>query len=145
MDAFRRTVVVLVLAASSGLACRGGGAGRVCPEGMTLVGAKSVAGKSAWCRSADGKLARWIEFYDEKNRRQSCGYSGGKPEGSFLAWHPGGKPWIEGEYRQGLKAGHWIQRDKEGLKVAEGEYREGTFVAGAPVANPALCEKMTPP
>jgi antitoxin component YwqK of YwqJK toxin-antitoxin module len=109
---------------------------------MSLVSSKSTVGKAIWCKSGDGKQARWIQFYSPTDRRQSCGYSGGKAEGSFTAWHAGGKPWIEGEYEDGRKNGKWTQWDKSGAKVAAGEYRRGEFVAGAPVGIPALCEEQ---
>jgi hypothetical protein len=115
-----------------------------CPEGMSEAGPRSEGGKSLWCKSKDGKLARFIQFHGPNDRRQSCGYNAGKPEGSYTAWHPGGKPWIEGEYRDGRKSGRWTQWDKLGAKVAEGEYRDGQFVAGAPVGIPATCETMKP-
>ncbi len=141
MTGVRRISVVLIL---TGVVAGGCSRSKKCPEGMNIVADRSQDGKVLWCKSSDGKLARWIEFYEGTDRRQSCGYSGGKPEGSFTAWHAGGKPWLEGEYRDGRKNGRWTQWDKTGAKVADGEYRNGDFVGGAPVGIPAACEKMSP-
>lgn len=139
-----RIVLFLTVGASLGLVgCKRAGP-KPCPENMVLVKDRSTPGKELWCRSADGRTAKWIEYHDAKNRRQMCAYSGGAPEGSFLAWHSGGKTWIEGQYREGKKVGRWMQWDKSGVKVAEGEYRDGTFIAGAPVGLVASCEKMKP-
>lgn len=141
MRKFQR--VVFVFAVLGAIACSK--AARICPEGMDLVADRSASGKISWCRSKDAVTARWIEYYDGgKERRQSCAFSTGRPEGTYSAWHPGGKTWIEGQYREGVKVGKWVQWDKDGQKVAEGEYRKGQFIAGAPVGIPAKCETMKP-
>ena len=50
----------------------------------------------------------------------------------------------QGSYRNGEKQGTWHQWDKTGSLVAEGEYRDGRFVQGAPVGMAARCEQMRP-
>jgi len=52
--------------------------------------------------------------------RQSCSYRSLKPEGSFTAWHPDGKPWVQGQFAAGQTAGKWKQWDVAGNEVAEG-------------------------
>jgi hypothetical protein len=136
-----KRVVFLVLLVGLGCSKQA----RHCPDGTSLDSKKSVAGKTIWCRSQDGKTARWIELHPGgTDRRQSCGYREGKPVGSFTAWHPGGRVWIAGEYADGKKIGKWVQWDKNGMKVAEGDYSNGQFVAGAPVGIAAGCEKNLP-
>lgn len=125
-----------------GVGCSGR---RDCPEGMQKVAARSVAGKEVWCRSPDGSRAQWTELQSEgKVRRQMCSYSQGGAEGSYFAWYPNGKVWIEGVYRGGEKAGKWVQYSEDGALVAKAEYRFGRFVAGAPVGRMARCEEMKP-
>ena len=134
---------VAFVALCLGLAASCGGAPKPCPRGMSVDEARSQAGKSIWCRSDDGQLARWIELADGA-KRQACSYTNGRPEGSFLAWHPNGRTWVEGTYQDGSKFGKWKQWDAEGALVAQGEYRRGEFVAGAPVGLVAACEQQKP-
>jgi hypothetical protein len=117
-----------------------------CPQGMSPVAARSVVGKSLWCESQDKLRAQWVEWHAGGTQlRQSCGYRSGKPEGSFTAWHPSGKPWVHGQFTGGAKFGKWKQWDGLGSLVAEGDYSGGRLVAGAPVAGMADCEKMVKP
>lgn len=117
---------------------------RQCPEGLNKVSEKSTE-TEIWCKSADGKTAQWSELQPGgKGRRQSCSYSAGSAEGSYFAWYPNGKVWIEGVYRGGEKAGKWAQFTEAGDLTAKGEYRFGRFVAGAPVGRMARCEEMKP-
>ncbi len=139
MPALRRIVFLLVIA---GFSCKRGP--RVCPEGMDVIAEKSVPGKHLWCKSKDGSRATWTEYHTGTDRKHTCRYAAGRPEGSFASWHPGGKPWVSGEYREGVKVGKWSQLDKDGFKVAEGEYRSGEFVAGAPVGIAGRCEQSKP-
>jgi hypothetical protein len=135
----RRVVLVLVLGA---VGCNRTAAR--CPDGMKLVPEKSVAGKTLFCQSDDGQTAQWLELHEPKNgardRRQLCLFHGRRPDGRFQSWHPGGKRWVEGQYRDGLKDGRWNQWNLEGNRVAEGDYREGVLVKGAPVGMVARCE-----
>lgn len=115
---------------------------RDCPDGMQKVSDRS-SGKEVWCRSADGSRAQWTELHSEGGpRRQLCAYSGGNAEGSYFAWFPNGKVWIEGVYRGGAKAGKWAQYNEDGAVIAKAEYRFGRFVAGAPVGRMARCEEL---
>lgn len=134
-------LVLLSLIALSG-ACRSG-TSPDCPQDMRSVPDRSVPGVSTFCQTSDGKRAQWIEFYDKKGaKRQSCGFANGMPEGSFTAWHPSGKPWVQGIYVNGKKARQWKQWDASGSLVAEGEYRDGRLISGAPVAGMAGCESV---
>lgn len=113
-----------------------------CPQGLYPVKERSVVGKTMWCESKDKLRSQWIEWHkDSTTLRQSCAYRDGKPEGSFSAWHPEGKLWVQGQFSGGQKAGKWKQWDAGGNEVAEGEYSSGRLVAGAPVAAMADCEK----
>jgi hypothetical protein len=113
-----------------------------CPKGTFPVALRSEPGKTQWCESDDKHRAQWLEWHPGTTHlRQSCGYYQGKPEGSFTAWHPNGKTWVEGQFANGLKVGKWKQWDAEGNVVAEGDYSSGRLVAGAPVAGMAGCEK----
>lgn len=117
-----------------------------CPQGMSALRARSVEGKSIWCESSDKLRAQWIEWHPGTTKpRQSCSYREGKPEGSFTAWHPNGKQWVQGQFAGGHQIGKWKQWDESGSEVAEGEYTSGRLVAGAPVAGMALCQKMARP
>lgn len=112
---------------------------------MSKVVAASKPAKELWCRSPDGARAQWTEFHaDGKARRQLCSFDAGAAQGSYFAWYPTGKVWIEGVYRGGEKAGKWAQYSEEGAVVAKGEYRFGRFVAGAPVGRMARCEELAP-
>jgi hypothetical protein len=129
------------------MACKRKPSSPFCPQGMDEVPARSEAGKSVWCEARDKSSAQWraqwIEWHVGTTKpRQSCAFHDGKPEGSFTAWHPDGKLWVQGQFATGAKVGKWKQWDAEGNEVAEGDYQGGRLVAGAPVAGMALCEKM---
>jgi hypothetical protein len=115
----------------------------LCPKDMAEIPARSEPGKSIWCQTDDEARAQWIEWQPNTTRpRQSCGYYRGQPDGSFTAWHPDGKPWVQGQFADGQKTGKWQQWDATGHLVAEGDYRGGRLIAGAPVAGMAGCERM---
>jgi hypothetical protein len=110
---------------------------------MQVVAERSMAGQSLWCKSPDGHAAQWTELKGE-TQRQVCRYQDGAPEGPFRGFHHGGSRWLEGQFRRGLKEGAWQQWDDTGSLVAEGDYRGGRLVGGAPVATPARCEELRP-
>lgn len=113
-----------------------------CPQGLFPVKERSVAGKILWCEAKDKARAQWLEWHKGGAQlRQSCSYRDGKPEGSFTAWHPDGKIWVQGQFATGQKMGKWKQWDSNGSEVAEGVYASGRLIAGAPVAAMADCEK----
>jgi hypothetical protein len=138
----RRLQSLVFLVVVAGIACQRGPG--LCPTGMEPDRAHEGNAKSLWCKGKDPGVRRWIELWEPGERRQSCGFENGKGEGEFLAWHKGGKKWLEGHYRAGQKEGHWMQWDKEGHPVAEGDYRSGVLIAGAPVGMVALCEQQKP-
>jgi hypothetical protein len=142
MPKLRCLVVILAL---GGLAeCKS--KERFCPQGMKHVPLRSEPGKAVWCESTDKTRAQWIEWHPKTTRpRQSCSYFNGRPEGSFTAWYPDGKPWVQGQFADGQKAGKWKQWDNGGTEVAEGDYRSGRLIAGAPVAAMAGCERAAKP
>jgi hypothetical protein len=132
----------LVVLVDVGLLGCSGKTSPLCPKGMAEVPARSEPGKSIWCQTADQTRAQWIEWQPNTTRpRQSCGYYKGQPAGSFTAWHPDGKPWVQGQFAGGEKIGKWQQWDLAGNVVAEGDYRDGRLIAGAPVAGMAGCER----
>lgn len=140
MPTLRCALVVVLLA---GLAACSRKTSKLCPKGMSEVAARSEAGRSVWCESSDKLRAQWVEWHPKTTRlRQSCSYYKGQPAGSFTAWHPDGKPWVQGQFADGLKTGKWKQWDPSGSEVAEGDYRSGRLIAGAPVAGIASCEKV---
>lgn len=137
--------VLVVLALLGWMGCKTK-TSRFCPKGMSEVPLRSVPEKSVWCESGDKSRAQWIEWHPKTTKpRQSCTYRGGRPEGSFTAWHPDGKLWVQGQYSDGQKAGKWKQWDNVGNEVAEGDYRAGRLIAGAPVAGIAGCEREAKP
>ena len=138
----RALLSLVFLVVVGAVACQRGPG--LCPAGMDQDRGHETDGKSVWCKGKDGKALRWIELWGANDRRQSCGFEAGKVEGQFLAWHKGGKKWLEGQYHAGQKEGHWMQWDKEGRPVAEGDYRTGVLISGAPVGMIALCEKQKP-
>jgi hypothetical protein len=129
-----------------GSVCVSSGCGRetspFCPKGLYPAKERSVAGKTLWCESKDKGRSQWMEWHKGAAQlRQSCSYLDGKPEGSFTAWHPEGKVWVQGQFVGGQKVGKWKQWDASGSEVAEGDYSSGRLVAGAPVAAMSDCEK----
>ena len=76
--------------------------------------------------------------------RQMCRFTEGRPEGDFEGWHRNGKVWLKGVFLAGKPDGKWLQLDEQGQKVADGEYRDGRLIQGAPVAVGALCESVKP-
>jgi hypothetical protein len=114
-----------------------------CPKGLYPVKERSLADRTLWCESKDKARAQWIEWHrGSKKLRQSCSFQGGLPQGSFTAWHPDGKVWVQGQFVEGQKFGKWKQWDTTGNEVAEGDYTSGRLVGGAPVAAVADCEKV---
>lgn len=93
-----------------------------------------------------GNKAVFLQRYPESGGRvrQMCRFTGGQPEGDFEGWHPNGKAWLKGAFLAGKPDGKWLQLDEQGQKVADGEYRNGRLVQGAPVAVGALCESVKP-
>ncbi len=141
----RHLLFLLAIACLGSVACKHPGPS-VCPEGMSLDGKQSNPGHFVWCHSKEGGRAQYIEFQpDGKEKRQICEFRDGRAEGPFSAWFPGGKVWIAGQFLAGVPDGRWSQWDKSGARVAEGEYRGGRFIAGAPVAGTPICEKLHPP
>jgi hypothetical protein len=113
-----------------------------CPKDMAEVPARAVPGKSIWCQTKDAARAHWVEWYPNTTRpRQSCNFYRDQPEGSFTAWYSDGKPWVQGQFVDGQKTGKWQQWDISGNLVAEGDYRGGRLIAGAPVAGMAGCDR----
>ena len=141
----RHFLLLLAISCLGLLACRGSRS-RICPEGMSLDDKHSKPAQFAWCRNRDSKRAQYIEFQPGgKEKRQTCDFRDGRAEGRFVAWFPNGKVWIAGQFAAGHPQGRWSQWDKSGAMAAEGEYRDGRFVAGAPVASSAVCDKLHPP
>jgi hypothetical protein len=142
MSILRYAFVLVALSSLSG--CRSERS-PFCPQGTSQLAARSLDGRYVWCESSDKVKAQWVEFHEgTTKRRQSCSYSNSKPEGSFTAWHPDGKTWVQGQFSAGHKIGKWKQWDSSGNLVAEGDYNTGRLVAGAPVAAMAGCEKTAP-
>ncbi len=140
----RYALAILVFADLAG--CKSQPKSPYCPQGMSEVATRSEPGKHVWCESGDKARAQWIELHAGTTQpRQSCGYRNLHAEGSFAAWHPDGKPWVQGQFVSGQKTGKWKQWDVAGNEVAEGDYSGGRLVAGAPVAGMSLCEKMAHP
>ena len=144
MRSLRYAFAILVFGCLAG--CKQEPKSPYCPHGMSEVASRSEPGKNVWCQSRDKVRAQWIEWHAGTTKpRQSCSYRDLKPEGSFTAWHPDGKPWVQGQFAVGQKVGKWKQWDASGNEVAEGDYNSGRLVAGAPVAGMSLCEKMAQP
>jgi antitoxin component YwqK of YwqJK toxin-antitoxin module len=110
---------------------------------MTIVPSRSAEGRMVYCQTRDEKRSQWIELYEKTGgKRQSCGFAQRQPEGSFTAWHTSGKVWVQGQYLAGKKIRLWKQWDEAGALVAEGEYRDGRLIGGAPVGGIAVCETV---
>jgi hypothetical protein len=140
-----RLLSLLAIVCLDVMACRPSGP-RFCPEGMSLDSKQSKPGQVAWCRGKDGRRVQYIEFHSGgKEKRQLCEFREGRADGPFVAWFPDGAVWIRGQFTAGHPDGRWNQWDKAGSRVAEGEYRSGRFVAGAPVAGSANCDKLQVP
>jgi hypothetical protein len=131
-----------VLAISAVLATAGCGKA-ICPTGMRPDPQRSKPGASAFCVNAtDSHQTAFVDLYPDGARRQVCLFVDGKPSGLYRAFHSGGERWLEGRYENGLKVGRWTQWAADGRKVADGEYREGLTIEGAPVGFPATCETV---
>lgn len=112
----------------------------ICPSGHEET---KLNPEAIWCHDRKAKTSVYIQLYPGTRQfRQRCQFAGGTPEGPFQAAHPGGQKWIDGGYEKGRLAGRWIQWDANGSKVAEGEYRDGRLVSGAPIAVAALCDSV---
>ncbi|MFH1680296.1 MAG: hypothetical protein ABIH26_06575 [Candidatus Eisenbacteria bacterium] len=51
----------------------------------------------------------------------------GRPinHGRYAAWHPNGRPEVEGKYREGKREGRFTYWHANGVKAREGVFREG--------------------
>jgi hypothetical protein len=135
----RSAVVVAIAALVLAAGCR---QGKYCPSGYDTQPAGDVG---VWCRQRGGGDALYIMFHPGgRQARMHCRFVNGVPSGAFESWHPNGKPEVKGQYRDGRKQGKWLQTDQFGGKLADGEYRSGTLVAGAPVGLASLCESLKP-
>lgn len=140
----RRSALVAVLAIVAALGITSCGKA-ICPPGMRVDAQRSKPGASAFCvNPTDSRQAAFVDLHPNGAQRQVCLFVGGKPSGLYRAFHSGGERWLEGRYENGLKVGRWTQWAADGRKVADGEYREGLTVEGAPVGFPATCEGVTP-
>jgi hypothetical protein len=129
--------LMVAVMALLGLGCK---SRPLCPRGQdeTRVGSEAV-----WCRDAKTKTSTYSLFHPGTRQfRQRCTFVDNQLEGPFEAAHPGGQRMIEGFYVHGRLSGRWVQWDSAGRKVAEGEYRDGRLVSGAPVAVASLCEAV---
>ena len=105
--------------------------------------ARSRAPNAFCVNPTDSHQAAFVELHPNGAQRQVCPFVDGQPSGLYRAFHPGGERWLEGRYENGLKVGRWTQWAADGRKVADGEYRAGLMVEGAPVGFPATCESVT--
>lgn len=114
---------------------------RICPENSKPTGAQTDGG--VWCRT-DTPQTYWVEIHPNTEiARQRCPFEEGRPSGPYEALHVNGALWLKGAYSFGKKSGVWEQWNKEGRRVAQGQYRNGDLVAGAPVGMTATCETIT--
>jgi len=135
----------LAAALAIGVALTSAGCGKpICPPGMRADAKRSNPGQNAFCvNPTDIHQAAFVDLHPNGAQRQACPFVDGKPSGLYRAFHPGGERWLEGRYENGLKVGRWTQWAADGRKVADGEYREGSMIEGAPVGFPATCERVT--
>jgi hypothetical protein len=138
----RGWVVVLAAGALLGGGCRRRPA--LCPSGTSPIPGRS-SDTAVWCQGFDAGRTFWVGLYPGgQHPRQACPFTGGRLEGPYEAWHPSGHQSLTGRYVRGHRHGPWRQLDDAGKKVAEGEYRDGQLVRGAPVGVAATCDSVTP-
>jgi len=131
------------LAAALAILCTAGCGKPICPPGMRADAKRSKPGTNAFCvNPTDSRETAFVELHANGAQRQVCPFVESKPSGLYRAFHPGGERWLEGRYENGLKVGRWTQWAPDGRKVADGEYRAGLMVEGAPVGFPATCERV---
>jgi len=70
-----------------------------------------------WCESdKDGesvKHGRLVTYYGNGDIESMMWYAHGELQGRFTAFHDDGSPWIEGEYINGKRHGHWVTWPKK--------------------------------
>jgi len=116
---------------------------RLCPAGFKE---EPVGDQAVWCTGGPNGQAIYYDLYPgTRHRKQGCPFAGGALGGDFEGWHPDGKRWLLGRYRDGKLDGKWEQWSETGDKVADAVYSEGRLVQGAPVAVAAICERLRPP
>ena len=72
-------------------------------------GPKPVKGNRQCLQIQEAKTGKWINH------------------GRYVVWFPNGKVALEGNFKDGLKEGKWVQFDEEGKKVVEREYIGGVL------------------
>ncbi len=113
---------------------------QACPPGHEET---RTSPETFWCQDPATKNAEFVRMHPgTKQAEQRCPFAAGVLSGPFEATHPNGKRWVVGRYEAGQPAGRWTQWDATGQRVAEGDYRDGRLVQGAPVAVASICNTI---
>ena len=132
----RRGLVLLLCGAAGAVSCQR----TPCPPGTRGEWVAGGEGRVVACEVPESRAAIWIEIADDGRKRRECRVNDGVADGPFTAWHEDGSMWIEGYFVNGVRDGHWTEWDLHHVKAAEGDYRRGTLIAGAPAGLAARCE-----
>ena len=68
---------------------------------------------------------KWIEWYEDGNKKSEEEFKNGEREGKRIMWYTNGNEWYEEEYKDGKLEGKYIEWYEDGTKKEEGEYKNG--------------------
>ena len=118
-----------------------------CQKPRSVPPAKDEAvgrAEAVWCRDRARRKAIYYSSTRAPARGRAVPSRAACWRGDFEAGTPTASAGSSGHYAEGKLEGKWQQWTRPGSKVADGEYREGRLVSGAPVAVAAICETPCP-
>ena len=68
---------------------------------------------------------KWIERYENGNKKSEGEYKQGRLEGKRIEWYENGNKKSEGGFKEGKQEGKWIVWYENGNKKSEGGFKEG--------------------
>ena len=74
---------------------------------------------------AEQPNGKWIEWYENGQKKNERSYKNGKPNGLWTEWYENGQKYMEGTYKDGEKDGLFTKWSNDGLKEEKGTYKAG--------------------
>ena len=75
--------------------------------------------------SSDNYTGKWIEWYDNGNKKEGGEFKDGEKEGKWTGWYNDGTVRYEGEFKDGKAEGKWSGWYSGNNKWYEGEFKDG--------------------
>ncbi|MDR1460012.1 MAG: hypothetical protein LBI60_07335 [Bacteroidales bacterium] len=72
--------------------------------------------------NAQNRNGVWTSWYENGQKNSEQNYIDGKEDGKYRVWYPNGNPYIQGEYKMGMKIGMWSFHDTLGDVIKEVDF-----------------------